>query len=104
MLVKPVIYSSESYCFTFTFEDYVSVRGTDDDTNSVSFIEFYRIRPQHMEDNNFFEFAKRHYRGKNNSFSTSRKDKIVQVFPKLDKNQESNVELICKQKLMLHSA
>lgn len=82
-------------------EEYITINGTDNDDTSSSFIEFYCKRPPNMENLTLHEFAKKHYK-RGNSVSTSRKEKIVQVFPKVDRNIDSNIELFSKQQLMLH--
>ena len=96
-----ILSSSPLYHATRTFQvlciklqDYVAVRETD---------EFYQSRPQQMENMTLFEFTKKHSKGKNNSVSTNRKEKIVLIYPKIDKVIDSNVEIFCnKQQLMLH--
>lgn len=45
--------------FLIRLEDYVTERNINKDINSLSTIEFYRIRPQHMENMTLFGFAKK---------------------------------------------
>ena len=106
-----ILSSSPLYHATRTFQvlciklqEYVAVRETDDHDTSSSFIQFYQSRPQQMENltKKLFEFTKKHSKGKNNSVSTNRKEKIVLIYPKIGKVIDSNVEIFCKQQLMLH--
>ena len=88
-----------------TIEDYVAINGTNSENDSNSFIQFYSSRPLDMEEITLFDFAKKISKGRNNSISTNRKERIVQVFPKVNNNNNAvNTELYCKQKFICTGA
>lgn len=100
----PLFHCTRSFqTLVIKLENYVAIPETEDDGTALSFIEFYNQRPLNMEDMTLLEFAKRYSKGSRNRLVICRKHKIVQVYPKVDKNlNQSSFELFCKQQLMLH--
>ncbi|KAJ8670520.1 hypothetical protein QAD02_001779 [Eretmocerus hayati] len=99
----PLFQFSRSFqVLVIKIDDCIAIQGEDGAVASKSFIEFYLKRPQHLEKVTLLEFSKKYNKGARNRLVVHRKNKIVQVYPKVTgQTDEANFEFLSKQQLML---